>query len=254
MTVTDRTGFDLVVRSRRVALPDRLAPAAVCVTGGRIAAVLGYDAPAAAARECDLGDLALLPGLVDTHVHVNEPGRTAWEGFGSATRAAALGGVTTLIDMPLNSIPPTTTLAGLAAKRDAARGRCHVDVGFWGGAIPDNLDQFGPLHQAGVFGFKCFLADSGVPEFPALDAAGLEAACRRLAGLDGPGGLLIVHAEDAGLLAAAGAAPPGPGYGPFLASRPDEAETAAIAAVLSAARRTGARVHIVHLSSAAPLP
>jgi allantoinase len=242
------TAFDLVLRSRRTVLTDGMGSAAVCVAGARVSAVLPYDAVVDAAEEWDLGDLALLPGLVDTHVHVNEPGRTAWEGFASATRAAALGGVTTLIDMPLNAIPPTTTPAGLAAKRAAAQGQCHVDVGFWGGAVPGNADDLARLHEAGVFGFKCFLADSGVPEFPALDSAELEAVARRVAAFDG---LLIVHAEDPAVLAAH---PAGTRFGDFLASRPDAAETSAVATVLDAAGRSGARVHILHLSSAEPLP
>jgi allantoinase len=242
------TSFDLVLRSRRTVLTDGTRSAAVCVADARIAAVLPYDAPVDAVEEWDVGDLALLPGLVDTHVHVNEAGRTAWEGFASATRAATLGGVTTLIDMPLNSIPPTTTPAGLAAKRAAAQGQCHVDVGFWGGAVPDNADDLAQLHEAGVFGFKCFLADSGVPEFPALDRAGLLAAARRVAAF---GGLLIVHAEDPAVLAGHRA---GTRFGDFLVSRPDAAETSAVATVLDAARRSGARVHILHLSSAEPLP
>ena len=242
------SAFDLVVRSRRTVLPDGMAAAAVCVAEGRIAAVLPYHAQVETAEERDVGDLALLPGLVDTHVHVNEPGRTAWEGFASATRAAALGGVTTLIDMPLNSLPPTTTVAGLEAKRSAAGDRCHVDVGFWGGAVPGGGGDLAPLHDAGVFGFKCFLADSGVPEFPPLDAAEFEAAARRIAAF---GGLLIVHAEDPAHLA-----PPtsGTGFDAFLASRPDAAETSAVATVLDTARRTGARVHVLHLSSAEAVP
>lgn len=249
--------YDLVLRSRRVVLPDGERPAAVCVSGGHIAAILPYDAPAAAPRDFFLGDLAILPGLVDTHVHVNEPGRTEWEGFASATRAAAFGGVTTLIDMPLNSIPPTTTAAALAEKRAAAKDRCSVDVGFWGGAIPGNGDDLRPMHKAGVFGFKCFLADSGVPEFPALDASGFEAAARRAAAL---GATLIVHAEDQQVLDEHSldehigrAETFVTEFGSFLASRPDAAESSAVADVLAIARRTGARVHILHLSSAEPL-
>jgi allantoinase len=251
--VPTRRGYDLVLRSRRAVLPGGERPAAVCVSGGHIAAVLPVDATVHSRRDQDLGDLALLPGLVDTHVHVNEPGRTEWEGFASATRAAALGGVTTLIDMPLNSVPPTTTPAALAEKRAAAKEQCFVDVGFWGGAVPDNRDSLLALHDAGVFGFKCFLADSGVPEFPALDSAGLEAVALRLAGI---GATLIVHAESQHVLdrhaaPAEGADPRS--FADFLATRPDDAETAAIAEVLAVARRTGARVHILHLSSAAPL-
>ncbi len=165
-------------------------------------------------------DEVLLPGLVDTHVHVNEPGRTEWEGFATATRAAAAGGVTTIIDMPLNSIPPTIDVDALEAKRDAARGQCHVDVGFWGGAVPGSLGRLRPLHDAGVFGFKCFLLPSGVDEFPALDEQGMRAAMAEVAGFDG---LLIVHAEDAAVIGSA-PEPRGRSYASFLASRPPAAE------------------------------
>ncbi len=232
---------DLVLRSRRVVTPDGERPAAVFVHNGRIASVGSYDAVSGE----DLGELALLPGLVDTHVHVNEPGRTDWEGFATATRAAAAGGVTTLLDMPLNSIPPTTTVPALDAKRRAATGRSFVDVGFWGGAVPGNEADLGPLAAAGVFGFKCFLVDSGVPEFPPLSPAELERALRAV------DALFIVHAEDPSALRAA---PPSARYADFLASRPPAAETRAVAAVLDAARRTGARVHILHLSAAEALP
>src|SRR5258708_5718926 len=150
--------YDLVIRSRRVMLPDGERPAAVCVSGGTITAVLPDNAPVDARRDLYLGDLAILPGLVDTHVHVNEPGRTEWEGFATATRAAALGGVTTLIDMPLNSLPPTLDPEALEIKRKSAEAKCAVDVGFWGGAVPGNASQLAPLHERGVFGFKCFLA------------------------------------------------------------------------------------------------
>ena len=138
-------------------------------------------------------DEVLLPGVVDSHVHVNDPGRTEWEGFASATRAAAAGGVTTLVDMPLNSIPPTVDVAALEVKRKTAETQAHVDVGFWGGAVPGNVADLRPLYDAGVFGFKCFLLHSGVDEFPPLDPAQLEAAMREIATFDG---LMIVHAED----------------------------------------------------------
>jgi allantoinase len=240
----------LVLRSRRTVLPEGERAAAVVVEDGRISAVAPYAVELPATEDRDLGDLALLPGLVDTHVHVNEPGRTEWEGFASATRAAALGGVTTILDMPLNSLPPTLDPAALAVKRTAARGSCHIDVGFWGGAVPGNAAQLAPLHAHGVYGFKCFLADSGVPEFPPVSVAEMEDAMRLVAELDS---ILIVHAEDAGELARA-PRHPGRGYADFLASRPPEAETAAVEAVIAAARRTGARAHILHLASAAALP
>ena len=189
----------------------------------------------------------LIPGIVDTHVHINEPGRTEWEGFDTATMAAATAGVTTLIDMPLNSLPPTLTAAALATKKAAARGHCRVDTGFWGGAVPSNLADLPELFAAGVFGVKCFLQDSGVPEFPPLSADELRAAMTVIAGLDG---LLLVHAEDPAVLRVS-PTPLGRDYRAFVASRPDTAEAAAIETVVAASRATGCRVHIVHLSSAA---
>ncbi|WP_416873043.1 allantoinase AllB [Kitasatospora sp. SC0581] len=240
-----------VIRSRRAVLPDGERPADVLIQDGRIARTAPYGSLAAREGELvDLGDTALLPGLVDTHVHVNEPGRTEWEGFATATRAAAAGGVTTVVDMPLNSIPPTTTVAGLALKRKAADGQAWVDLGFWGGAVPGNLADLEPLHQAGVFGFKSFLAPSGVDEFPHVEAADLEAALAEQARI---GALAIIHAEDPAVLAAA-PQQPGVHYRDFLASRPADAETAAVARLLDTARRTGARVHVLHVSSAAVLP
>ena len=195
-------------------------------------------------------DQVLLPGLVDSHVHVNEPGRTAWEGFASATRAAAAGGVTTIVDMPLNSIPPTVDVAALAAKRAVAGGQLAVDAAFWGGAVPGNVSELEPLHRAGVVGFKCFLLPSGVDEFPALDATGLGAAMTAIAGF---GGLLIAHAEDPGVIEAA-PPPRGQSYAGFVASRPPLAELRATERLLAQTRRTGCRTHIVHVSSAETLP
>lgn len=191
----------------------------------------------------------VVPGIVDTHVHINEPGRTDWEGFTSATEAAALGGATTLIDMPLNSIPPTTTVEGLKTKRQEAEGQLMVDVGFWGGAVPGNLDDLEPMWDEGVFGFKCFLSPSGVDEFPPLDPQEFVAALGRIAAFDG---LMIVHAEDARVLDSA-PHPPSRAYRDFVMSRPDESEVVAIKQVLDGARETGARVHILHLSSARAL-
>jgi allantoinase len=220
-------------------------PAQVAVSGGRITAI-GSPDDSAALELAD--DEVLLPGLVDSHVHVNEPGRTAWEGFASATRAAAAGGVTTLVDMPLNSIPPTTTVEALAIKRAATDGKLSVDVAFWGGAVPDNLGSLGPLHAAGVRGFKAFLTPSGVDEFGHLDADQLEAALAEVAAL---GSVLIVHAEDPADLHADGAL--GERYADFLASRPAVSERHAIARVIDAMRRTGARAHVLHLSDAGSL-
>ena len=244
--------LDLLLRAPRAILsaaeePAREGSACVAVRAGRIAAITSYDNAPVANRVVELGDdVVLLPGLVDTHVHVNEPGRTDWEGFSTATRAAAAGGITTIIDMPLNSIPPTIDLSALAAKRAAAQGKCHVDVGFWGGAVPSSLSRLHPLHEAGVFGFKCFLLHSGVDEFPALDNAGLRSALAELAEFDG---LLIVHAEDA-LTIDNAPDPGGPSYRDFLASRPRAAEHNAIAAVIDAAQDTGGRAHILHLANA----
>jgi allantoinase len=240
----------LVVRAARAFVAGELRSAAVVVERGRILDVLAADAPVPDAEEVRVPDDAvLLPGLVDSHVHVNEPGRTRWEGFASATAAAAAGGVTTIVDMPLNSVPPTTTAEALAVKQAAAAPSARVDVGFWGGAVPENLGELRPLHEAGVYGFKCFLSPSGVPEFGHLDRAGLDAATTEVADL---GSRLIVHAEDPDLLGPDGAL--GRSYDAFLASRPPASEASAIGAAIAAARRSGARVHILHLSDAASLP
>lgn len=242
---------ELVLRSTRVITPEGTRPASVAVAAGKITAVLPYDAgvPSGARLE-DLGDDVLLPGLVDTHVHVNDPGRTEWEGFWTATRAAAAGGITTLVDMPLNSLPPTTTVDHLRVKRKTAADKAHVDVGFWGGALPGNTGDLRPLHEAGVFGFKAFLSPSGVDEFPHLEQDQL---ARSLAEIASFGGLLIVHAEDPHHLDAAPQRG-GPRYADFLASRPRDAEDTAIARLIDQARRLDARVHVLHLSSADALP
>ncbi|MFG2072651.1 allantoinase AllB [Nonomuraea maritima] len=238
--------YDLVVRSRRTVTPEGERAAAVAVRGERIAAVAGYADRLPAAAEVDLGDTALLPGLVDTHVHVNEPGRTHWEGFASATRAAAAGGVTAVVDMPLNSLPPTVDTDALDAKLRAAEGRCHVDVGFWGGAVPGNVKDLAPLHERGVFGFKCFMSPSGVEEFPPLGDGELRRALEEVAAL---GATMIVHAEDPALLGEPG----GPTYREFLESRPGAAERGAVERLVALADGTGARVHVLHVSSAACL-
>ncbi|WP_367136358.1 allantoinase AllB [Saccharothrix sp. HUAS TT1] len=231
--------MDLVLRAARVVTPGGERRADVGVADGRIVAVADRLDAGAVVELAD--DEVLLPGLVDTHVHVNEPGRGDWEGFETATRAAAAGGVTTIVDMPLNSLPPTTDLAALEAKRAAARDRAHVDVGFWGGIVPTNLDDLEELHDAGVFGFKCFLVHSGVDEFPHVSEDELRAALLRLAPRDA---LAIVHAEDPHEVAE-----PGADYRGFLDSRPHSAESRAITTVVDLANETKARLHVLHLSS-----
>ncbi|MGW2862013.1 allantoinase AllB [Streptomyces sp. NPDC001205] len=242
---------NLVLRSTRVITPEGTRPATVAVAGGKIADVLPYEAEVpAGARLEDFGDDVLLPGIVDTHVHVNDPGRTEWEGFWTATRAAAAGGITTLIDMPLNSLPPTTTVENLRVKQEVAASKAHIDTGFWGGALPDNVKDLGPLHEAGVFGFKAFLSPSGVEEFPELDQKQLERSLAEIAGFDG---LMIIHAEDPHELDAAPHLT-GPKYADYLATRPRVSENTAIEGLINAAKRVGARVHVLHLSSSDALP
>ena len=243
------TNVDLVVRARRAVVDGAEVACTVAVADGRIVAVAPYDVELDAATTIEVADdEVLLPGLVDTHVHVNEPGRTEWEGFASATRAAAAGGVTTILDMPLNSVPPTTTVEALRVKQDAARDQIAVDVGFWGGAVPGNVDDLGALHAVGVFGFKCFLIHSGVEEFGHLGADEFGVAMDEVSRL---GALMLVHAEDARLVDDDRAA--GTAYAGFLASRPPAAENLAIDLVIEQAQRTRARTHLLHLSSAEAL-
>jgi allantoinase len=245
------TELDLVFRARRVITTAGEVARCVGVRDGSIVVIEPYDAGLDADRVIELGaDEMLLPGLVDSHVHVNDPGRSEWEGFASATRAAAAGGVTTIIDMPLNSIPPTTDVAALEVKRKTATGQAFVDVGFWGGAVPGNLADLRGLHDAGVFGFKCFLLHSGVDEFAHLEPDELQAAMREVRSF---GALMIVHAEDSHAIDHAPTAH-GESYRDFLASRPRGAENLAIAQVIELARWTGCRVHVLHLSSSDALP
>ena len=234
-----------VVRSERVVLPDGMRPASIHVRDGRIAAVRDYSERPAGIREVDAGALVVMPGLVDTHVHINDPGRADWEGFEHATKAAAAGGVTTLVDMPLNSIPPTTDVEGLEAKRRAAAGRCFVDVGFWGGVVPGNSGALEPLARAGVLGFKCFLSPSGVEEFSHVTERDLREALPILARLGLP---LLAHAEWPALLRECSGDPTR--YATWLDSRPPASELAAIELLVRLAAEYGARVHIVHLASA----
>jgi len=232
----------MILRSRRVVAPDGVRAATVHIDGERFAHIGEHDEPC----DIDYGDLVIMPGLVDSHVHVNEPGRTEWEGFESATRAAAAGGVTTIVDMPLNSIPPTTSVEALLTKAEAMLGKCWVDVGLWGGAVPDNTSHLVPMLREGALGFKCFLVDSGVPEFGFIGPFVLEAALRAIRDSGAP---LLVHAELPRYIGSAA----GASYRAYLQSRPPEAEDAAIDVVCGAAKRSGGRAHIVHLSSAAGL-
>ena len=262
---------DLIIRGRNVVLPDTpgashtVAPAAIHVHDGRVASITDYDDVHAGTEIVEADDDSLvMAGLVDTHVHINDPGRTTWEGFATATRAAAAGGVTTLVDMPLNSIPPTTTIGGLSEKLEAARSQCFVDTAFWGGVVPGNTAELAPLHKAGVVGFKCFLIHSGVDEFPNVTETDLRAALPELTRL---GTLLIVHAEVPGPIERAGmpschaadAQDLSKGdcvtaYQTFLDSRPRAAENEAVELMIRLSREFGTRVHIVHHSSADALP
>lgn len=230
--------------SPRVLVDGRLVPATVVVEEGRIQRVV----PGQVDGE-DLSPLVLMPALVDAHVHINEPGRTEWEGFATATRAAAAGGVATLVDMPLNSIPVTTTLAALWAKVEAARGQLAVDVAFWGGVVPGNAAELAPMARAGARGFKCFLCHSGIDDFPRSTEADLRPA---MAILREAGRPLLVHAELESELRQDDADPRA--YATYLHSRPKEWEDRAVAMIVNLVRETGCRAHIVHLSSSTALP
>ena len=239
------------LRSRRIVGPDgRIRPGTVLIEEGRIRALVSRPATATVPPDIpveDLGTRVIAPGLVDCHVHVNEPGRTDWEGFGTATRAAAAGGVTTLVDMPLNCIPVTTTRAALEEKRRVAAGQLHVDVGFWGGVIPGNAGELAELAAGGALGCKAFLIHSGIDEFPNATEADLREAMPVLRDAGLP---LLAHAElDLGEAPAPGTDPRA--YASYLRSRPAAWEDAAIALLIRLARETGCAVHVVHLSSAA---
>lgn len=243
--------FDLAIRARRVIAEHGEAPQTIAVREGLIAAIEPWESGAAAAQHIDLGDdVVLLPGLVDSHVHVCEPGNTEWEGFACATRAAAAGGITTLVDMPLDSVPSTVNLAALDVKRQVARAQCHIDVGFWGGVVPGNQGELPSLADAGVCGFKCFLVDSGSPDFPPISVAEMEDALDVAGELGVP---LLVHAESE-KVASSIETVHSRHYRDYLASRPRGMENLAVAQVIEAARRTGGHAHIVHLSSSDAIP
>lgn len=250
--------LDLIIRGHRVVTPDAIGPASIHIQKGVITAVGPYGEIPSGRKVLHADENSvIMPGLVDTHVHINEPGRTGWEGFASATRAAAAGGVTSLFDMPLNNVPATTTLEALQTKLAAAEGQCWVDVGFWGGVVPGNSPQLPRLFDAGVFGFKCFLVHSGVEEFPNVTKADLRIAMPELARI---GAVLLVHAELPGPIEKALSAqakndhPDPRQYSTYLQSRPREAENEAVALILNLSRETGARAHIVHHCSSDALP
>jgi allantoinase len=241
---------DLVVRSEQVVVRGTTRPAAIHIRAGRIVGVLDFDDVPPGCPLDDAADAVVIPGVVDTHVHVNEPGRTSWEGFETATRAAAAGGVTTIVDMPLNCIPATTDANALQTKRRSAEGKCHVDTGFWGGVVPGNASDLPQLVAAGVLGFKCFLVASGVDEFPAVTETDLRIAMPVLAKLGVP---LLYHAELPGPIEAAAPAPgsflDARSHATYLATRPGAAEIEAIGLAIGLCRDYRVRTHIVHLSS-----
>ncbi|HEX6717546.1 MAG TPA: allantoinase AllB, partial [Pyrinomonadaceae bacterium] len=241
---------DLIIRGQRVVLPDTIAPRSIHIREERIVFIGEYDDVTANCEVVDADDdSVIMPGLVDTHVHINSPGRTEWEGFRTATLAAAAGGVTTLVDMPLNSIPATTTLAAFDTKLHTAQNDCFVDVGFWGGVVPGNTDELARMFVAGVVGFKCFLVPSGVDEFPHVTEQDLREAMPELTRI---GALLIVHAELPGSIRTNGVQ--ARDYRDFLTSRPRVAENEAVELMIRLSREFDTRVHIVHLSSAEAIP
>lgn len=244
----------LVVRGQRVLLEGGVRPAAVHVKEGRIAEITAPELVPPGAELVEAGALLVTPGVVDSHVHLNEPGRTEWEGVFTATQAAAAGGITTLVDMPLNCIPATTSREAAEQKREVLGDSIHVDVAFWGGVVPGNQGALEGLAKFGVPGCKCFTCPSGVDEFPHVTRADLELALPVLRDLDRT---LLVHAEAPGPLERAEAAVAGQDprrYATYLASRPSAAEDEAIAMVIDLCRKHRARAHIVHLASGSAVP
>jgi allantoinase len=257
---TSRDPAPLRLRSRHTVTPLGVIDAVITAARGMIVEVAPVEPADSASGPLrdpaieDLGELWLLPGLVDSHVHINDPGRAEWEGFATATRAAAAGGITTLVDMPLNSVPATCNVAALRAKLDAAGGRCAVDTAFWGGVVPGNAGELEGLAAAGVRGFKCFLSPSGVDEFQSVGKSDLKRAMPVIARLGLP---LLVHAEwPAELERAAGRQLGGSprAYATWLEQRPPEAECEAIEQLIRLSADTRCAVHVVHVAAATALP
>jgi allantoinase len=242
-----------ILRSKRVLLPAGIAPATVVIANGVITQVRDYNNLPAGTETVDCENDVVMPGLVDPHVHINDPGRTDWEDFETATRAAAAGGVTTVVDMPLNCIPATTTLGAVKAKIAAARGKCWTNVRIWGGVVPGNTAELQPMWDAGVSGFKCFLVPSGVDEFAAVSEADLRQAMPVLKTLGAP---LLVHAEHPEVIETAMPEPEvdNTRYVNYLRTRPRQAEIEAIELMIGLCKEFGTRVHIVHLSAADAVP
>lgn len=249
--------MNFAMRSRRVVTLEGTRPACIIVSDGRISQVTDFAAAPTTAELLDVGDRMVLPGLLDPHVHVNEPGRTEWEGFVTATRAAAAGGYTTIVDMPLNCLPATTTVAALEKKRRAAQGQCWIDYGSWGGVVADNQQHLTALAEAGVHGYKCFLVHPGIEGFTMVTREQLEAAMPLVARAKLP---VLTHAELPGPIEAARQnldRNPSTDWRKaqtYLCSRPDAAEVEAIRLMIQLSRRYGCHVHIVHLSSCQALP
>ncbi len=232
----------MIVRGGTVVTARGAARADVAIRDGVITGV-GIDL-AEEPDEIDATGLHVFPGGIDSHVHFDEPGRTEWEDIAHGSAALAAGGFTCFVDMPLNNLPVTTTVEAFERKLAAMQRSAKVDFGLWGGLIPGNLEQLGPLVERGVMGFKAFMCPSGLDEFPACDERALREGMKRIAELDS---ILLVHAEDPALLRE----PAGPAARDFVASRPPEAEVRAIETCLALSRETRCRVHLVHVSTRA---
>lgn len=241
--------YDLIIKGNNILTPDGLLPSVVLVKDGRIYSIQ-TDLPGDARTIVDIGDKILMPGITDPHVHINEPGRTDWEGFDTATRAAIAGGITTLVDMPLNASPVTTTVQALEQKIGTAARQLHANCGYWGGIIPGNENEIEPLINKGVLGFKAFLTHSGIDEFPNVTAADLEKVMPIIARHNLP---LLVHCELMPDHQQQEIQENKRSHRQYMASRPQSWEQAAISLMIRLCEKYNCRVHIVHLSAAAAI-